>query len=228
MEWMLRGGAKPGTVINELELARQFGVATTGIREFLIRFSRFGLIEKRSNSGWLFKGFTEDFALELFEIRVLDHFVVGDAEVVSFADPVRGTYARLVIDENGKLAGAVMLGDNPMVGQVVQLFDTGDPVPRDRRTLLMGRPGESVSVAPETPASMPAEAVVCRCNNVTKQELTDAFRGGARTPEALSDATQASTGCGTCVEDVAGVCKWLGETVSGIGEAAALLNEVST
>ena len=42
MEWMLRGGANPGTLINELELARQFGVATNGIREFLIRFSRFG------------------------------------------------------------------------------------------------------------------------------------------------------------------------------------------
>ena len=71
MEWMLRGGARPGTPINELELARQFGVATTGIREFLIRFSRFGLIDKRSNSGWLLKGFTEDFALELFEIRMM-------------------------------------------------------------------------------------------------------------------------------------------------------------
>ena len=71
MEWMLRGGVKPGTLINELDLARQFGVATNGIREFLIRFSRFGLVEKKWNSGWLFKGFTADFALELFEVRVL-------------------------------------------------------------------------------------------------------------------------------------------------------------
>jgi DNA-binding GntR family transcriptional regulator len=71
MEWMLRGGATPGTPINELDLARQFGVATTGIREFLIRFSRFGLIEKRSNAGWLFRGFTREFALDLFEIRVM-------------------------------------------------------------------------------------------------------------------------------------------------------------
>jgi DNA-binding GntR family transcriptional regulator len=71
MEWMLRGGIKPGTLINELELARLFGVATNGIREFLIRFSRFGLVEKKRNSGWLFEGFTEDFALELFEIRVM-------------------------------------------------------------------------------------------------------------------------------------------------------------
>lgn len=71
MEWMLRGDAKPGMLINELDLARQFGVATNGIREFLIRFSRFGLIEKRPNSGWLFNGFNEAFALELFEIRMM-------------------------------------------------------------------------------------------------------------------------------------------------------------
>jgi DNA-binding GntR family transcriptional regulator len=69
MEWMLRDNAEPGTSINELELARQFGVATTGIREFLNRFQRFGLIEKRPNSGWVFKGFTQNFARELFEIR---------------------------------------------------------------------------------------------------------------------------------------------------------------
>jgi DNA-binding GntR family transcriptional regulator len=69
MEWMLRGDAQPGQQINELEMARQFGVATTGIREFLNRFRRFGLIEKRPNAGWVFNGFTEDFANELFEIR---------------------------------------------------------------------------------------------------------------------------------------------------------------
>jgi len=69
MEWLLRDNARPGTAINELELARRFGVATTGIREFLNRFQRFGLIERRPSAGWFFKGFTEEFALELFEIR---------------------------------------------------------------------------------------------------------------------------------------------------------------
>jgi DNA-binding GntR family transcriptional regulator len=66
---MLRDNARPGTAINELELARKFGVATTGIREFLNRFQRFGLIERRPNAGWVFKGFTTSFSLELFEIR---------------------------------------------------------------------------------------------------------------------------------------------------------------
>lgn len=69
MEWLLRDNARPGMAINELDLARKFGVATTGIREFLNRFQRFGLIEKRPNAGWVFKGFTTSFALELFEIR---------------------------------------------------------------------------------------------------------------------------------------------------------------
>lgn len=69
MEWMLREDTLPGTTINELELARRFGMATTGIREFLNRFQRFGLIEKRPNGGWVLQGFTESFALELFEIR---------------------------------------------------------------------------------------------------------------------------------------------------------------
>lgn len=69
MEWMLRADTKPGSQINELELGRQFGVGTSAIREFLNRFRRFGLIEKRPNAGWMFNGFTEDFAMELFEIR---------------------------------------------------------------------------------------------------------------------------------------------------------------
>ena len=71
MEWMLRADTRPDALINELDLARQFQVATSVIREFLIGFSRFGLVEKRPNSGWLFRGFTRDFALELFEVRLL-------------------------------------------------------------------------------------------------------------------------------------------------------------
>ncbi|QND50473.1 GntR family transcriptional regulator (plasmid) [Phyllobacterium sp. 628] len=69
MQRILAGGSQPGMQINELELARDIGVGTSSVREFLIRFSRFGLIEKRKNSHWVLKGFTRSFALELFEIR---------------------------------------------------------------------------------------------------------------------------------------------------------------
>jgi DNA-binding GntR family transcriptional regulator len=69
MEWILRNDMRPGASIGELQLSRQFGVGMAGIREFLNRFQRYGLIEKRPNASWRFKGFTTKFALELFEIR---------------------------------------------------------------------------------------------------------------------------------------------------------------
>ncbi|MFI0847459.1 FCD domain-containing protein [Mesorhizobium sp. IMUNJ 23232] len=69
MRLLLAQGVEPGTQITEVELAREIGVGTSSLREFLIRFSRFGLIEKRPNSRWMFKGFTREFALELTEIR---------------------------------------------------------------------------------------------------------------------------------------------------------------
>lgn len=93
MEWMLRDNARPGTAINELDLARKFGVATTGIREFLNRFQRFGLIEKRPNAGWVFKGFTTAFALELFEIREM--FELRSARALAALPPSALHWAQL-------------------------------------------------------------------------------------------------------------------------------------
>ncbi|TLU73207.1 GntR family transcriptional regulator [Lichenicoccus roseus] len=69
MQKILAEGSLPGGSINELELAREVGVSTSSVREFLIRFSRYGLIEKRRNSTWILKGFTRAFALELTEVR---------------------------------------------------------------------------------------------------------------------------------------------------------------
>jgi len=69
MQRVLSEQAAPGDQINEADLAREIGVSTSAVREFLIRFSRFGLIEKQPNRSWVFKGFTETFAVELFEVR---------------------------------------------------------------------------------------------------------------------------------------------------------------
>jgi DNA-binding GntR family transcriptional regulator len=71
LEWILRGDRKPDQQINGMELAREFNVSTIAIRDYLNRFTRFGLVEKRTNSGWLIRGFNKDFALELFEVREL-------------------------------------------------------------------------------------------------------------------------------------------------------------
>jgi DNA-binding GntR family transcriptional regulator len=71
MQWILHGDCKPGQQINSLELARQFGVSTSAIREYLNGFSQFGLLERRPSGSWIVKGFTKEFALELSEVREL-------------------------------------------------------------------------------------------------------------------------------------------------------------
>lgn len=69
MEYILGGDLKPGAILRESELVREFGASTSVVREFLIRFSRFGLIEKKPNRHWVLRGFTKNFAIELFDVR---------------------------------------------------------------------------------------------------------------------------------------------------------------
>lgn len=130
-------------------------------------------------------------------------------EEISFTDPARGTYAKLIIDGD-RLAGAIMLGDNPAVGTVIQLFDRGAPVPADRRALLLGRAlGASSAPQVETPALMPDAATVCQCNNVSKGALVRCWSSGARALDQVVARTRATTGCGTCRDAVEGIVDWL-------------------
>lgn len=69
MEYILGGDLAPGTILRESELVREFGASTSAVREYLIRFSRFGLIRKEPNRHWVLAGFTKDFAMELFDVR---------------------------------------------------------------------------------------------------------------------------------------------------------------
>lgn len=140
-------------------------------------------------------------------------------EELSFVDPARGTYAKLVIDGD-RLAGAILLGDNPAVGTVIQLFDRGAPVPADRRALLLGRAIGGTAPAAHTPALMPDATTVCQCNSVSKGALVRCWRSGAQTVEEMVAATRATTGCGTCRDAVAGIIDWL-STVDSVGVGAA-------
>ncbi|MEU5787903.1 FAD-dependent oxidoreductase [Micromonospora purpureochromogenes] len=138
----------------------------------------------------------------------------GPGEELTFADPARGTYARLRIHEE-RLTAAILLGDNPSVGTVVQLFDRGAPVPADRRALLLGRALGGTAAAPaESPALMPDAATVCQCNDVRKGALVACWRAGARTVDEMVATTRAATGCGGCRDAVAGIVDWLSEADS--------------
>ena len=130
----------------------------------------------------------------------LDVAVMGDpehaeGEVVEVANPVTGTYRKLVV-RGGVIEAAVMVGDLSRVGLITQLFD--------RRTVLAPEePGWLLMAdAPAVSAPIPDEAEVCACAGVTAGRL----RGCADLASAISD-TRATTGCGGCaqtVEDLVG------------------------
>jgi assimilatory nitrate reductase electron transfer subunit len=59
----------------------------------------------------------------------------GQTEVLCFADPVRRTYRKTVV-RDGRLVGALLVGDVSAAGELSRAFDRGTPVPPDRRDLL--------------------------------------------------------------------------------------------
>jgi DNA-binding GntR family transcriptional regulator len=115
MRRLLAEKVEPGTLMTEAELARDAGVGVASVREFLIRFSRFGLIEKRPNSRWRFKGFTREFALELTEIREMFELrsafafvaLAGDHPAWGALDAIEGEhhdYQRLIASRPAKFS----------------------------------------------------------------------------------------------------------------------------
>lgn len=128
-----------------------------------------------------------------------------DTEVVTFADPAREIYQKVLIRER-RLVGAILLGDNPTVGTLTQLFDRDAPVPTDARSLLFARPGGSGGAAGSggVAAAPAAGSTLCQCNGVTAGAIVRAWLGGARTVAEVATTTRASTGCGGCRDTIEG------------------------
>jgi nitrite reductase (NADH) large subunit len=125
-------------------------------------------------------------------------------EVVLFAEPKRGRYKKLII-RNGRLVGAIMLGDLDKVAYLTQAFDKNTPLPEERLSLLfdIGAPSKKVTLD-----EMPAEAQVCNCNGVSKGAIGACVSSGKRTPKLVMEATRAGMGCGSCKSLVSDLVAW--------------------
>ncbi|WP_068318725.1 GntR family transcriptional regulator [Polycladidibacter hongkongensis] len=103
MNYALHGELRPGDVINGLALARQLEVSPNALREYLNRFERFGLVERRPNTSWVFQGFTESFARELLDVR--DMFELHAAEkFFELMDDAALRALRMLEEEHVRLA----------------------------------------------------------------------------------------------------------------------------
>jgi DNA-binding GntR family transcriptional regulator len=80
MERIYERDLPPGAEFTEVELSRAAGVSTIAVREFLIGFSRNGLIEKTPRGSWRLCAFDTKFAEELgearemFELKAIERF----------------------------------------------------------------------------------------------------------------------------------------------------------
>ncbi|GHO58722.1 nitrite reductase large subunit NirB [Ktedonobacter robiniae] len=117
-----------------------------------------------------------------------------DDEVVTYSEPGRGIYKKLVI-RNGSLLGAIVMGDGPTTPRLLQHFDRGDKLPENRAELLFALTGESKAF---DVADLPDDAQICNCNGVSKGQIVAAVREGKRSLPMLCNATRAGTGCGSC------------------------------
>jgi nitrite reductase (NADH) large subunit len=120
----------------------------------------------------------------------------GALEIV-YADPARGLYQKLVVSDDAKtLLGGIFVGDaepyaslRPMLGRE-----------------LDSEPGAYLSAAGgsgKANLSLPDDALVCSCNNVsagTVREYVNGVHGKSCTDIAtLKECSRAGTQCGSCV-----------------------------
>jgi assimilatory nitrate reductase electron transfer subunit len=130
-------------------------------------------------------------------------------EVIRFVDPARGIYQKLVV-RDGRLIGAILLGDTRTAGTVIQMFDRGAALPADRAGLLMSMRGPAPVTA--SPMTLPGRATICQCNGVSKSAICSAWQDGARSVADIARRTRATTGCGTCRDAVDGIVTWLADS----------------
>ena len=122
-------------------------------------------------------------------------------ELVHYSEPARGVYKKLIV-RNGRLAGAILLGDGMDTPNVLQAFDRGEELPASRAGLLFPGTGGMPQL---NVADLPPHGQICNCNGVTKSKIFEAAENGSRTLKEVCAATRAGTGCGACKAQVQAV-----------------------
>lgn len=112
----------------------------------------------------------------------------GPTEVVSASG---SAYRKLVVDADGRAAGAVLLGDVRGHELLLDAIKRGEDVPDG--LALLARAGEA------TAADLDDMAQVCNCNGVCKGAIVDAIRrDGLGSTQEVVATTRAGAGCGSC------------------------------
>jgi nitrite reductase (NADH) large subunit len=127
-----------------------------------------------------------------------------EEDVVQFMEPKRGVYKKLII-RDGRLAGAILIGDVSKAAYLLQAFDRGLRLPDERLSLLfdIGAPSAQLTFD-----EMPDNVQICNCNGVNKGAIVQCVAGGRRSLKGVMETTRAGTGCGSCKTLVNELVEW--------------------
>ncbi len=108
-------------------------------------------------------------------------------QVFQVIEERRHAYRKLIV-RDGRLIGAMLVGNTAATATLVQLFDRNDPMPEDPLEVL----------CQVRSAGAVGDRIVCNCNKVSERTLREAIAAGADSVPALGEMTKAGTGCGSC------------------------------
>jgi nitrite reductase (NADH) large subunit len=116
---------------------------------------------------------------------------------VLYSDSRSGVYKKLVVSPEGVLLGGILVGDADSYGTLRPLTGSVPPVSPGQLVLPAGS-GAPVALGV---SSLPDEAVICSCHNVTKGTILAAItEHSCTTVPEVRKCTKAGTGCGSCVK----------------------------
>ncbi|MGV3502387.1 MAG: nitrite reductase large subunit NirB [Adhaeribacter sp.] len=173
-----------------------------------------------------FKGFDMSTKLKLIGVDVASF---GDAfgdtapsRAIVLEDKHKGIYKRINISEDGKyLLGGILVGeaaDYHMMLQTVQNKILLPPSPED---LMLGSRAAGGEGAGAGVMSLPEEAMICSCENISKGAVCSAIAEEKLSNVAdIKKCTKAGTGCGGCVpmlgDLLTGTLKKMGQEVKQV------------
>ncbi|WP_196137278.1 nitrite reductase large subunit NirB [Aliikangiella sp. G2MR2-5] len=118
-----------------------------------------------------------------------------------FSDETDGIYKKLVISADAKhLIGAVLVGCTKDYGQWLQLYLNQIELPASPERLLFPEFDESSETNASGVHSLPDNAQICSCNDVTKKQIHGCIQSGVHELSVIKQETNAGTGCGGCTQ----------------------------
>lgn len=114
-------------------------------------------------------------------------------------DALKGVYKRINISADGKkLIGGILVGDASQYNILHQIAMNGMKIPEDPINLIVEGGGDSGFTM--SADSLPDEATICSCENVTKGTIVEAINANELTMIGdVKSCTKAGTGCGGCL-----------------------------